>query len=299
MVNSLKKSSICVYPILGILFAASAAHAQNAGSEQDYCWINAKTGAPPPHLVPVGTTLNPLDQNHASVPSGPTVPGRDYVRVPCPSPAASTAQTSSVGPGVAPNNDVPPLRGDLGPPPRGTYRIAEDWEVGLHGGTFFEPGTTIGVIGGSIGYRLSPVIGVELQADVGISKEKTDNGSTFRSATGISWDAYPLVVFYAPVLPNVEVFGHGGYGATRFNSSTTIFSGTTSTSFSGSTTVGTGVIGGGVQLEFDQNDAEPLHDAQRRHGANALRLSYDRLFFDNGTAGNRVTVTFIHAFGAK
>ena len=66
----------------------------------DNSWINSATGKPVPvnDLVPRGARLNdPRDTNHAFIPSGPTVPGTDYVRVPLENAAAPTV---SVLPGT-------------------------------------------------------------------------------------------------------------------------------------------------------------------------------------------------------
>lgn len=59
------------------------------------CWINAKTGKPSNlPIVPEGSHLNdPRDPNTASIPSGPTVAGPTFVRVPCP-PTQSTGLQS-------------------------------------------------------------------------------------------------------------------------------------------------------------------------------------------------------------
>jgi len=77
---------------VALAFVASS----QTASAQTYCWINPQTGAPypPQNLVPLGT--DPFqyhaDPNHAHIPSGPTVPGSDWVRVPCP-PTQSAAST--------------------------------------------------------------------------------------------------------------------------------------------------------------------------------------------------------------
>ena len=72
---------------------------ETASAQTPYCWINPQTGAPypPQNLVPVGTDVFQFqsDPNHAHIPSGPTVPGSDWVRVPCPPPPPPPAPVNS------------------------------------------------------------------------------------------------------------------------------------------------------------------------------------------------------------
>src|SRR5208282_5233003 len=67
---------------LGLLITTVAAV---AADDDCGCWINAKTGkqVPSNDLLPHGAYFNdPRDPNHATSPSGPTVPGADFVRLP-------------------------------------------------------------------------------------------------------------------------------------------------------------------------------------------------------------------------
>ena len=74
--SPMKRPDLCFLSCL-LFFTGAAAFA-----EEPCCWINAKTGKPVPseRLLPEHAKFS--DVNHASVPSGPTVPGTDYVRLP-------------------------------------------------------------------------------------------------------------------------------------------------------------------------------------------------------------------------
>jgi hypothetical protein len=168
------------------------------------------------------------------------------------------------------------------PPPPPPPPPVPHFYFGVGATYFFEPGTQFGLITGTAGYRITPNIGIELQGDVGVTKEKFDNGSTFKSSTGIDWSIYPMVTGYLPVGGSSELFLHGGYGWTRFGSKATSFSGSSSTSFEDHDTVGTGILGGGADIGLGDRAS--------------LRLQYDRLFFDNGSEGNRATATIIYQF---
>lgn len=205
-----------------------------------------------------GILPNVGDANHAYDP----VTGRNFFRTPCskPKPAQSTPPPE------------PPS-----PPPAGKFY------VGVGGSYFFEPDTKIGLVTGTLGYRILPNIGIEVQGDVGVTKEKFDNGSTFKSSTGIDWSLYPTVAGYLPVSDTTDLILHFGYGVTRFGSKATSFSGSSSSSFEDHETVGTAILGGGADIGIN--------------GDSSLRVEYDRLFFDNGTEGNRLSLSFVHTFG--
>jgi hypothetical protein len=200
------------------------------------------------------------DSNRAFDP----VTGRNFVRTPCPKPKPAQA---------APPPEPPP------PPPTGKFY------VGVGGSYFFEPDTKIGLVTATLGYRLIPHVGVEVQGDVGVTKEKFDNGSTFKSSTGIDWSLYPMVAGYLPVADTTDLILHFGYGVTRFGSKATSFSGSSSTSFEDHNTVGTAIVGGGAEIGIG--------------GGSSLRAEYDRLFFDNGSEGNRIGLSFVHSFGLR
>lgn len=170
------------------------------------------------------------------------------------------------------------------PPPPPATPPTSQFYVGVGGSYFFEPDTQIGLVTATLGYRLTPHVGIEVQGDVGVTKEKFDNGSTFRSSTGIDWSLYPTLAGYLPIGGNADLFVHGGYGLTRFGSKATVFSGSSSTTFDDHNTVGTGILGGGAEIGLG--------------GSSSVRLQYDRLFFDNGSEGNRLALSFMHRFGA-
>lgn len=74
-------AAFVAFPFLAaILCIPASAQVNSAGAGSGYCWINAATGQPvptyPDHSVDTG------DPNHRTVPSGPTVPGSDFVRSP-------------------------------------------------------------------------------------------------------------------------------------------------------------------------------------------------------------------------
>ena len=84
--------STCVIVVAAGLTQSSNVQAQMVAANGD-CWINSMTGTPVPRtdLGPFGSQLNdPRDPNHASIPSGPTVHGPSFVRIPCPPTNAST-----------------------------------------------------------------------------------------------------------------------------------------------------------------------------------------------------------------
>jgi hypothetical protein len=186
--------------------------------------------------------------------------GRNFVRQP---PCGKTSSSVSLPP--------------PSPPPAGKFY------VGVGGSYFFEPDTKIGLVTGTLGYRILPNVGIEVQGDVGVTKEKFDNGSTFKSSTGIDWSLYPTVAGYLPVSDTTDLILHFGYGVTRFGSKATSFSGSSSSSFEDHETVGTAILGGGADIGIN--------------GDSSLRVEYDRLFFDNGSEGNRVSLSFVHTFG--
>jgi hypothetical protein len=200
--------------------------------------------------------------------------GRNFFRTPCAKP--KPAQSAPPPPPPPP----PPERGSAIPPP--TRPLGGPY-VGLGGSYFFEPDTQIGLASALVGYRLTPNIGVEVQGAIGVTKEKFDNGSTFKSSTGIDWSLYPTVAGYLPVGGGSDLFLHGGYGLTRFGSKATSFSGSSSTSFEDHDSVGTAILGGGADIGLGGNAS--------------LRLQYDRLFFDNGSEGNRAGISLVYHFG--
>jgi hypothetical protein len=200
------------------------------------------------------------------------VTGRNFVRDPCPS-----QRTTTTTPPPSEQGTVVPRTGPT-QPLGGFY-------VGGGGSYFFEPGTQIGLASALVGYRLTPHIGIEVQGDVGVTKDKFDNGSTFKSSTGIDWSLYPMVSGYLPVSDTTDLILHFGYGLTRFGNKATSFSGSSSTSFENHNTVGTGIVGGGADIGIG--------------GDSSLRVEYDRLFFDNGSEGNRVSLSFVHTFGLR
>ena len=78
VVTSLKSSKLV---LLASTFVFTAIMMSEASAEVA-CWINAKTGTAVPNsdLYPWYAPPNRLDPNHATTPSGPTVPGGDFVR---------------------------------------------------------------------------------------------------------------------------------------------------------------------------------------------------------------------------
>jgi hypothetical protein len=210
----------------------------------------------------------------------------------CPSAAGTTTNPppptpplTDQGSAIPTTGPTQPLGGTAPPPEPTSPPPTGKFYVGVGGSYFFEPDTHFWLVSGTVGYRITPHVGVEVQGDVGVTKEKFDNGSTFKSSTGIAWSLYPTVVGYLPVGGNSDLFLHGGYGWTRFGSKATSFSGSSSTSFEDHNTVGTGILGGGADIGIGDHSS--------------LRAEYDRLFFDNGSEGNRVSLSFVHTFGLR
>ena len=89
-----------------LLLAVAGSFDQPAHAQTAYCWINSRTGAPypPQNLVPLGTDIFQFqsDPNHVHIPSGPTVPGSDWVRD-----ANGTWINSRTGAPYPPQNLVP------------------------------------------------------------------------------------------------------------------------------------------------------------------------------------------------
>jgi outer membrane immunogenic protein len=254
---------------------ASTAKAQPAAATAGDChiWIDAKTGQPYPTIkIPAGSQVRgnfsgegppvvpgdvTFDPDHVHAYNKKT--GQNLVRVPCPPPTTSAAQTPSVR-----------ARSDSN---SGPY-------IGLGGRYFFEPGTQIGLIEGIGGYRLGAHFAVEVEVGIGVTKQNDDIGA-FHSSTGISWTAIPYVVGIVPVASGVELFARAGYGAWRFNSSF----GSGMTAVDSGNTVGVAAFGGGAQIAIGDRDR--------------LRAGYTRLQFDNGSGANAVALTYVHAFGEE
>jgi hypothetical protein len=266
----------------------SSTTGQNFFRQPSGDWIDSATGQPVP-TVTIPSHMSVSDYgNYVSgddrLQSHSTTTGQNFVRVACPPPDTSATQAQPVGQGA-------PLREPPAPPPpptptfSGLHSGATGPYVGIGGSYFFEPGTQIALAGGLAGYRLTPHVGVELQVDLGVTRERFDNGSTFRSSTGISWSAMPYVVGYLPVGPGAELFARGGYGAYRFHQTSTFFSGPTRTDFSSSSTVGAGALGGGVQIGLG--------------GSGAIRADYQHLFFHNGSHADEVGITFVLSLGRR
>jgi hypothetical protein len=243
-------------------------------------WIDAKTGESVPTgprgwnptgaSSPTGRFSNP-DSNHVYDDG----PGRTYVRVPCPPPDATAAQTPPVGSGTP----TPP------PPERtATYSgLHHNSEVGWYGGVggqyYTEPGTKVGLINIDAGFRFLPWLGLEGELGIGVASNHSDYGASYSSSTGISWSAMPFVVASLPVAPNVELFGRAGYGIYHFHSTTTV----SGTDYTSSSTVGTAAFGGGAQFHI---------------GPGAVRASYTRLQFDNGSGANQFGLGYVVRFGS-
>jgi hypothetical protein len=83
------------FVFVALAFSQTArAQLNSAGGGSGYCWIDAKTGEPV-NTYPQGTTEGPNPNQRSrpgyNGPGGPAVPGRDFVRVPCPPPSTASS----------------------------------------------------------------------------------------------------------------------------------------------------------------------------------------------------------------
>src|SRR3712207_3799278 len=75
-------------------------------------------------------------------------------------------------------------------------------------------GAGLGTAQGRLGYKFTPMLGVEAEGAIGVD---TDRGPVGQAKVKRSVGAY--AVGAAPVSPNLELFGRVGYGNTRFKDS--------------------------------------------------------------------------------
>ena len=195
--------------IAALIGLAGLGAGRAASAADSWCWIDAATGKPI-ITYPPGTEFPMADPNHVSIPGT----GRNFVRVPCPPPPASSA-TASVSPGLVGGGWTGGYLGGELMKNWGRVRTMEtSAATGAITNQFSDSGDPF--FGGiNVGYDWQPwrapiVIGAVLDADLGSADVRHNFGGGTFIGSSVIFTASAQLRAGVLVMPDLLLYAHTG-----------------------------------------------------------------------------------------